>query len=133
MITAPLPSALVPAADPMAAVHSGITLTPEPMTTPTASTAWLTLLAGNGRIAFAVTSDGGQHWQIHWFSAPRHDPRAAPAAPSGLPAGLPWLATTATGARHAWVLLASTNGSGDSYLYATADGGATWHRVTTFG
>ncbi|MDA8321744.1 MAG: YCF48-related protein [Actinomycetota bacterium] len=131
--TAPLPSGLVPAANPGTAVHSGITLTPEPMVTPSPSVAWLTLLAGNGGIGFAVTSDGGQHWQIHWFAAPRHDPRAAPPALSGLPAGLPWLATTATGARHAWVLLASTNGSGDSYLYATADGGATWRRVTTFG
>jgi photosystem II stability/assembly factor-like uncharacterized protein len=35
--------------------------------------------------------------------------------------------------RHAWVLLASTNGSGASYLYATSDGGVTWNRITTFG
>ncbi len=128
-----LPPGLSPAADPATAVHSGLTVTPEPVATPSAPVAWLTLLTGNGGIAFAVTSDGGQHWQIHWFSAPRHDPRVAPAAPSGLPAGLPWLVTTATDSEHAWVLLASTNGSGDSYLYATADGGATWHRVTTFG
>lgn len=131
--TAPLPSGLIPAADPQTAAQAGLLLTPEPMATPSASTAWLTLLSSNGGIAFAVTSDGGQHWQIHWFPAPRHDPRAAPASASGLPAGLPWMATTATDARHAWVLLASTNGSGDSYLYATSDGGATWKRITTFG
>lgn len=77
-----------------------------------------------------VTADGGEHWQFHWF--PGAQPRPAPASPSVLPTGLPWLATTATDARHAWLLFGSANGSGDSYLYATADGGATWQRIATF-
>jgi len=111
---------------------AALTLIPELLALPSASSAWLTLVSGDGSIAFAVSGDEGQHWQWHWFPAPQHIPRFAPASPSGLPAGLPWLATTATDSRHAWVLLGSTNGSGDSFLYATSDGGTTWNRTTTF-
>lgn len=89
-------------------------------------------VTGDGGTAVAVTADGSQHWQIRWFPSPRHAPRTAPASPSVLPAGLPWLGTTATDSRHAWMLFASTNGSGASYLYATSDGGVTWKRITTF-
>jgi photosystem II stability/assembly factor-like uncharacterized protein len=111
---------------------AALTLIPEPLALPTTSAAWLTFVTGNGSIAFAVSPDDGQHWQWHWFRAPRHLPRTAPASRSDLPVGLPWLATTATDSGHAWVLLGSTNGSGDSFLYATSDGGATWNRITTF-
>jgi len=123
---------LTPGARGTSPLPAGLALNPEPLALPSASAAWLTLLAGNGGIAVAVTADDGQHWQVHRFPAPRHAPRTAPASPSGLPAGLPWLATTATDSRHAWVLFASTDGSGASYLYATSDGGATWNRITTF-
>ena len=123
---------LTPAALKPSPLPTGLALNPEPLALPAASAAWLTLLAGNGGIAFAVTADDGQHWQIHRFPAPRHAPRTAPASPSGLATGLPWLATTATDARHACALFASTNGSGASYLYATSDGRATWKRITTF-
>jgi photosystem II stability/assembly factor-like uncharacterized protein len=114
------------------ALPAGLSLTPESLALASASDAWQTFVAPGGGLAFAVTADDGQHWQFHWFSAPRHSPRTAPASPSVLPAGLPWLATTATDAQHAWVLFGSTNGSGDCYLFATADGGATWQRITTF-
>jgi photosystem II stability/assembly factor-like uncharacterized protein len=110
----------------------GLTLIPEPLALASASDAWLTLVARGGGIAFAATADDGQHWQVHWFAAPRHAPSAAPALPSVFPAGLPWLATTATDSRHAWVLFGSTNGSGSSYLYATSNGGASWMRIATF-
>lgn len=111
---------------------AGLVLLPEPLALTSPSGAWLTLVTLNRSLALAVTADGGQHWKIRWFPAPRHDPSTAPAAPSAFPAGLPWLATTASDSRHAWVLFGSTNGSGASYLYATADGGSTWKRIATF-
>jgi photosystem II stability/assembly factor-like uncharacterized protein len=111
---------------------AGLVLVPEKLALTPGPAAWQTFVTVDGGLAFAVTPDDGQHWHIHWFPPPRHAPRTAPASPTVLPVGLPWLATTATDARHAWVLLASTDGSGESYLYATSDAGATWTRITTF-
>src|SRR5262249_16986212 len=118
-----LPQLQVPlsaAAQASSPLPASLTVIPELLALPSGSAAWLTFVTGNASIAFAVSADEGEDGQWHWFPAPRHVPRTAPASPSGLPAGLPWLATTATDSRRAWVLLGSTNGSGDSYLYATS-------------
>jgi hypothetical protein len=123
---------LAPGALARSPVPAGLTMIPGPVEVSSASDGWQTLVGTRGGVAFAVTADNSQHWQWHWFPPARHAPRVAPASPSVLPAGLPWLATTATDSRHAWVLFASTNGSGDCYLYATSDGGATWSRIATF-
>ena len=96
------------------------------------ATAWLTATNEDlGGITFGSTRDGGVHWKIHSFPAARsqHEPVAA----SQLPYAYRWLATAALNATDAWVLFSAPKGSGGSYLYATSDGGAAWHRLAVVG
>ena len=50
-----------------------------------------------------------------------------------LPYAYRWRETVALNATDAWILFGAPNDSGgDTYLYATSDGGAAWHKLAVF-
>jgi len=106
---------------------------PGALAVPSATSAWYTIVnEQDGAIGFGATGDAGLSWHSRWFPAARTSQQPAPTSTRFPPVAL-WLATTALDARHAWSLFTGTKNAGVSDLYATSDGGATWHRVATFG
>ena len=110
---------------------------PEPgawtLTLASPATAWFTATDEDfGGITFGSTGDGGLHWRIHSFSGAQNGPPPVP-TPRQLPFDDRWLATTGLNAADAWVLFAAPKNLASSYLYATSDGGAAWHRLAVFG
>jgi len=102
------------------------------LTLASSSTAWFTATDEDlGGITFGSTRDGGVHWKIHSFPAVRSQ-QGSGGASQQLPYAYRWLATAALNATDAWVLFSAPKGSGNSYLYATSDGGAAWHRLVVF-
>jgi hypothetical protein len=97
------------------------------------TTAWFTATNEDfGSVTFGSTRDGGVHWKIHSFPAVQSK-QGTVAASQQLPYAYRWLATAALNASDAWALFSAPKGSGDSYLYATSDAGAAWHRLAVFG
>ncbi|MGP8151648.1 MAG: WD40/YVTN/BNR-like repeat-containing protein [Acidimicrobiales bacterium] len=96
------------------------------------ATAWFTATNEDlGSITFGSTRDGGVHWKIH-SSSGAQDQRGSVAASQQLPYAYRWLETAALNAADAWVLFRAPEGSSESYLYATSNGGAAWHRLAVF-
>jgi len=96
-------------------------------------TAWFTATDEDlGRITFGSTRDGGVQWKIHSFPAIQSRQRSV-AASQQLPYAYRWRETAALNATDAWILFSAPNDSGgDTYLYATSDGGAAWHQLAVF-
>ncbi len=101
-----------------------------PLSAPSLTTAWLTFDNEDfGGLAFDVTGDGGLHWKTHRFPGSQQETASSL---DRLPVDDQWLATIGLDPENAWVLLAGPKDTGDSYLYATSDSGAKWHRVAIF-
>ena len=97
------------------------------------ATAWFTATDEDiGRITFGSTRDGGVSWKIHSFPAVQSR-QGSVTASQQLPYAYRWRETVALNATDAWILFGAPNDSGgDTYLYATSDGGAAWHKLAVF-
>jgi len=110
-----------PATAPTGHAHSLL----EPLSLPSPTAAWYTLLNEYGTgLGLGFTGDAGAGWTSHWLARSRPVP--------GFPPAASWLATSALDARQAWVLFAGPQPAGASYLYGTSDGGTAWRLITVF-
>jgi photosystem II stability/assembly factor-like uncharacterized protein len=99
---------------------------------PGTTSAFYTFAGGmaDNSIGIGSTYDGGVTWSSYWFPPGRNG--RLPAFSPRLPAGAQWTASSALDAEHAWMLFTGPKQSGFSYLFATDDGGATWHLLKRF-